>query len=219
RYPEFVVNPSDIVKNYGADTLRLYEMFMGPLEVSKPWSTAGVDGARKYVNRVFAFFSEKSNIGEGARSELEKVYHQMVRKVTDDFEKLAFNTAISQFMIFTNAVYKAGSCPQEFAEGFVKMFSCVCPHAGEELWSILGHNETLAYEKWPEYDEKAVQEDAVEIGVQVNGKVRTTVRIPKNAAKEEALEAAKEALIQAGKLPEVIRKEIYVPCRIINFVG
>ncbi len=219
RYPEFVVNPSDIVKNYGADTLRLYEMFMGPLEVSKPWSAAGVDGARKYLNRVFAFFSEKSNIGEGARSELEKVYHQMVRKVTDDFEKLAFNTAISQFMIFTNAVYKAGSCPQEFAEGFVKMFSCVCPHAGEELWSILGHDETLAYEKWPEYDEKAVQEDAVEIGVQVNGKVRATVRIPKNAAKEEALEAAKEALIQAGKLPEVIRKEIYVPGRIINFVG
>ena len=216
RYPEYVVNPSDIAKNYGADTLRLYEMFMGPLEVSKPWSSAGVDGARKYLNRVFTFFSEPSNIKEDAKKELEKVYHQTVRKVTDDFEKLAFNTAISQLMIFTNAVYKAGSCPKEYAEGFVKMLSCITPHVGEELWSILGHEGSLAYEPWPVFDESAVQEDAVEIGVQVNGKVKAVAMIPKSATKEEALAIAKDAL--AGKIQGTIVKEIYVPGRIINFV-
>ena len=108
RFPEFVVNPSDVVRDYGADTLRLYEMFMGPLEVSKPWSNQGVDGARKFLNRVWTFFTEPENITEGEGGALEKLYHKSVKKITEDFEKLAFNTAISQMMIFVNAVYKEG---------------------------------------------------------------------------------------------------------------
>ncbi|MBQ1376474.1 MAG: leucine--tRNA ligase [Lachnospiraceae bacterium] len=216
RFPEFVVNPSDIVRDFGADTLRLYEMFMGPLEVSKPWSDTGVEGARKFINRVFAFFSETENLSDEKEKELKKVYHQTVKKVTDDFEKLAFNTAIAQFMIFVNAVYKAGSCPRTYAEGFIKMFSCVCPHAGEELWSLLGHDETLAYEPWPEFDPAAVIEDTVEIAVQINGKTRAVMNISKEASREEALEQAKEAL--GGKLAGNIVKEIYVPGRIVNLV-
>ncbi|MBO5845134.1 MAG: leucine--tRNA ligase, partial [Clostridia bacterium] len=163
RYPEFVVNPSDVVRDYGADTLRLYEMFMGPLEVSKPWSNQGVEGARKYLNRVWSFFTEAENIVETEVGDLEKVYHKSVKKITEDFEKLAFNTAISQMMIFVNAVYKEGKCPKAYAEGFVKMLSCICPHIGEELWSVLGHNDTIAYESWPTYDESKTKDDTVEV--------------------------------------------------------
>ena len=119
-------------------------------------------------------------------------------------------------MIFINALYKAGSCPKEYAEGFVKMFSCVCPHIGEELWSLLGHTESLAHEPWPEYDPEAVREDTVEIAVQINGKVRATVTIARSASQEEAINAGKEAL--SGKLTGTIVKEIYVPGRIVNIV-
>ncbi len=216
RFPKYVVNPSDIVRDYGADTLRLYEMFMGPLEVSKPWSPQGVDGARKFLNRVFTMFTEEGNICEDKKDELTKVYHQTVKKVTEDFEKLAFNTAISQLMIFINACYKAGSCPQEYAEGFVKMISCITPHMGEELWSILGHDSTIAYEAWPVYDEEAIREDTIEIAVQVNGKVRKTIMIAKVTSKEDAIAAGKEAL--GDKLTGTIVKEIYVPGRIVNIV-
>ena len=149
RFPEFVVNPSDIVREYGADTLRLYEMFMGPLEVSKPWSQTGVEGSRKFLGRVWNFFTNAENLTDDNDGELTKVYHQTVKKVTDDFEALAFNTAISQIMIFMNAAYKKGTCPKEYAEGIIKMLSCITPHIGEELWSILGHESTIAYEPWP----------------------------------------------------------------------
>ncbi|MBO7649153.1 MAG: leucine--tRNA ligase, partial [Lachnospiraceae bacterium] len=177
RYPEYVVNPSDIVRDYGADTLRLYLMFMGPLEVSKPWSNTGVEGAKKFLNRVWTFFTEPANIKDDAAKDLEKVYHQTVKKVTNDFEKIAYNTAISQMMIFVNACYKTGSCPKEYAEGFVKMLSCICPHICEEMWSILGHEGTIAYEAWPVYDEAKTKEDTIEIAVQVNGKVRAKVNV------------------------------------------
>ena len=192
RFPKYVVNPSDIVRDYGADTLRLYEMFMGPLEVSKPWSDTGVEGARKFLNRVWNFFTTPENIVDEDVPSLCKVYHQTVKKVTNDFEKLAFNTAISQMMIFMNAAYKAGKMPKEYAEGFVKMFSCICPHTGEEMWQILGHDTTIAYEKWPEFDSEAVKEDTVEIGVQVNGKVKGTVEIGVDEESESALAKAKE---------------------------
>jgi len=216
RFPKYVVNPSDIVRDYGADTLRLYEMFMGPLEVSKPWSPQGVDGARKFLNRVFTFFSETGNLSDEKKSELEKVYHQTVKKVTEDFEKLAFNTAISQMMIFVNAVYKAGTCPAEYAEGFVKMISCVCPHLGEEIWNVYGHEDSIAYAEWPKFDEAKTKEDTVEIGVQLNGKVRATVAVSRTASQEEALAAGKAAL--GDKLTGTVVKEIYVPGKIINIV-
>lgn len=146
RFPEFVINPSDIVRDYGADTLRLYEMFMGPLEASKPWSQQGVEGARRFIGKVWNFFTEPENIIEDTDNGLKKVYHQTVKKVTQDFETLGFNTAISQMMIFMNAATKEGKCPRNYAEGFIKMFSCICPHAGEEIWSILGHDGTIAFE-------------------------------------------------------------------------
>ena len=219
RFPEYVVNPSDIVREYGADTLRLYEMFMGPLEVSKPWSQQGVEGARRFINRVWTFFTTEDNITDEAVSSLEKLYHKTVKKVTDDFEKLAFNTAISQMMIFVNAVYKEGRCPRKYAESFIKMFSCICPHTGEEIWECLGHDNTIAFESWPEYDEVMCKDDTVEIGVQVNGKVRATVEIAMDEDKDSALSKARavEGIARAIEGKSVI-KEIYVPGKIINIV-
>ena len=175
RFPEFVVNPSDIVRDYGADTLRLYEMFMGPLEVSKPWSADGVKGSKKFINRVWNFFTEPANIVDSDDGKLTKVYHQTVKKVTSDFEQLGFNTAIAQMMVFVNEVYKAGTCPREYAEGFIKMISCIIPHVGEEMWQMLGHDSTIAYEPWPTYDEEKCKDNEVTIAVQVNGKMRGTV--------------------------------------------
>ncbi|MBO7472763.1 MAG: leucine--tRNA ligase [Ruminococcus sp.] len=220
RFPEFVVNPSDIVRDYGADTLRLYEMFMGPLEVSKPWSKNGVEGAKRFVQRVWSFFTETGKLTDSNDGALTKVYHQTVKKVTDDFEKLAFNTAISQMMIFVNAVYKNDSCPKEYAEGLIKMLSCITPHVGEEIWSIMGHNDTIAYESWPVYDEELCKEDTIEIVIQVNGKLKAKLNVAVDAEKDPVIEMAlsdekvKEAL--EGK---TIVKQIYVPNKLVNIVA
>ncbi len=219
RFPEFVVNPSDIVRDYGADTLRLYEMFMGPLEVSKPWSKNGVEGARKFLNRVWTFFTEPENLTEDNDGSLAKVYNQTVKKVTDDYESLAFNTAISQMMIFVNAVYKNGSCPKEYAEGFIKMLSCVSPHIGEEIWNILGHNDTIAYEKWPTYDPQQLVEDNIEIVVQINGKIKAKLTIAVDSDKDAVLSKAKaEPAVSALMDGKTVVKEIYVPNKLVNIV-
>lgn len=220
RFPEFVINPSDIVRDYGADTLRLYEMFMGPLEASKPWSQQGVEGARRFIGKVWNFFTEPESIIEDTDNGLKKVYHQTVKKVTQDFETLGFNTAISQMMIFMNAATKEGKCPRNYAEGFIKMFSCICPHAGEEIWSILGHDGTIAFEKWPEFDEEAVKEDTVEIGVQINGKVKGKVEIAVDEDSQAVIAKAKEipAVAKAIEGKNIV-KEIYVPGRIVNIVA
>ena len=216
RFPEFVVNPSDIVRDYGADTLRLYEMFMGPLEGSKPWSATGVEGAKRFIVRVWNFFTNPDNISDANKDELTMLYHQTVKKVTNDFENLAFNTAISQMMIFVNQLYKTGTCPKEYAEGFIKMLSCICPHVGEELWSVLGHDDTIAYEAWPQFIEELTVEDAVEIAVQINGKTKGVVKVSKDADKDTVLAAAKDAVKE--KLTPNIVKEIYVPGKIVNIV-
>ena len=216
RFPQYVVNPSDIVREYGADTLRLYEMFMGPLEVSKPWSPQGVEGAKRFLNRVWNFFTVCDNIVESEVPALEKIFHQSVKKISDDFEKMAFNTAISQMMIFVNACYKEGKCPKNYAEDFIKMLSCIAPHIGEEIWQILGHDNTLAFEPWPTYDEAKTIEDTIEIAVQINGKIKATIEISKDESKESAISKGKEAI--ADKLTGTIVKEIYVPGRIVNIV-
>lgn len=217
RFPEFVVNPSDIVRDYGADVLRLYEMFMGPLEASKPWNKDGVEGAKRFLTRVWNFFSESANINEEKKDALKKVYNQTVKKVTSDFETLGFNTAISQLMIFVNAVYKEGGCPKEYAEGFVKMISCIAPHIGEELWQLLGHDNTLAYEKWPEFDEAATKDDEVEIVVQINGKVRGRLLISSEAAQEEMVAAAMELdSIKPLVDGKTVVKKIAVPGKLVN---
>ncbi len=219
RFPEFVVNPSDVVREYGADTLRLYEMFMGPLEVSKPWSSQGVEGARRFINRVWNFFTVEENLNDDKREVLTKIYNQTVKKVSGDFEKLAFNTAISQMMIFVNALYKEGSCPRDFAEGFIKMLSCITPHIGEEIWNRLGHSDTIAFESWPVFDENAIKEDVIEIGVQVNGKVKGVVELGVNEDKDSALAKAKAVEGVAHFIEgKTVVKEIYVPGKIVNIV-
>ena len=218
RFPEFVINPSDIVRDYGADTLRLYEMFMGPLEVSKPWNSNNVQGARRFIARVYNFFTESENLTVDNDNSLEKIYHKTVKKVTNDFEALAYNTAISQMMIFINEVYKVGKCPKEYADNFIKMFSCICPHVGEEIWQLMGHDDTIAYEKWPEYDDAKTIDDEIEIAVQVNGKTRSTIKVAKDIDKDSAIAAGKDALGDRLEGKNIV-KEIYVPGRIINIVA
>jgi len=219
RFPEFVVNPNDVVRNYGADTLRLYEMFMGPLEADKPWNDQATQASKKFLDRVWRLFTEDNKIKDEENKNLEKIYHQTVKKVTNDYETLNFNTAISQMMIFVNAVNKEEVFPKEYAEGFLKLLNPVAPHITEELWNHLGHNDTIACETWPTYDEAKTLTDEVEIAVQINGKVRAQVVIPKEATQEEVKEIAMqdESVIKFldGK---TIVKEIYVKGRIYNIV-
>ena len=221
RFPEFVVNPSDIVRDYGADTLRLYEMFMGPLEVSKPWSATGVAGAKKFINRVWNFFSEAENVTETDDGKLTKIYHQTVKKVTSDFEQLGFNTAIAQMMVFINDVYKNGTCPREYAEGFIKMFSCIVPHVGEELWQLLGHDNTIAYESWPTYSEEKCKDSEVTIAVQVNGKMRGTVMMEADLDDETVIanvKANEKIAAFLAKQEGQIRKTIVVKNKLVNLI-
>ena len=221
RYPEYVVNPSDVVRDYGADTLRLYEMFMGPLEVSKPWSTTAVAGAKKFINRVWNFFTEPANITDTDDGKLTKIYHQTVKKVTGDFEALGFNTAIAQMMVFVNEVYKNGTCPREYAEGFIKMLSCVTPHVGEEIWQILGHDDTIAYESWPEYSEEKCKDTEITMAVQVNGKLRGTVMLPADSEDETVVAAAladEKVSRFLAKQEGTIRKTIVVKNKLVNLI-
>ena len=189
---------------------------MGPLEVSKPWNDNNVQGAKRFITRVWNFFTEPENVTETNDGKLTKVYHQTVKKVTNDFEALGYNTAISQMMIFVNEVYKVGSCPREYAEGLIKMLSCVCPHVGEEIWQKLGHEGTIAFEAWPTYDEAATVDNDVEIAIQINGKTKATLAIGKDDSKDEVIARAKEVI--SDKLTGNIVKEIYVPGRIVNIV-
>ena len=219
RYPEYSVNPNDIVEKYGADTLRFYEMFMGPLEADKPWSTNGVEGSKRFLDRVWRLYTEENKIKEEENINLEKIYHQTIKKVTEDYESLNFNTAISQMMIFINSVYKENVFPKKYAEDFIKLLNPVAPFITEELWNILGHNNTIAYEPWPQYDESKIVEDTINIAVQINGKLRSTLEIIKDENKESVLNKAKkiekvEKYLNEGN----IVKEIYVPNKIINFI-
>ncbi|QOK25413.1 leucine--tRNA ligase [Cytobacillus oceanisediminis] len=221
-----VVNPDEIVASHGADTLRLYEMFMGPLEASIAWSTNGLDGSRRFLDRIWRLFVEETgelsqgiqDIEEG--SSLEKVYHQTVKKVTEDYEGLRFNTAISQMMVFINEAYKADVLPKTFAEGFVKMLSPIAPHMSEELWSKLGHGESIAYEAWPAYDEAKMIDDEVEIVIQINGKVKAKLMVPADA-KKDLLEqiAMGDDKVKEQIDGKTVRKVIAVPGKLVNIVA
>ena len=218
RYPKYVVNPNDIVNNYGADTLRVYEMFMGPLEADKPWSDEGVDASKKFLERIWRVF-ESDKIQEKDNPNLEKIYHQTVKKVTEDFEKLAFNTAISQLMIFINAVYKEEVFPKKYAEGFIKLLNPIAPFITEEIWENLGHTKTIAYEQWPTYEEAKTIDQSIEIGVQVNGKLRGTIKVNKDEEKDKVEELAKnEENVKKHIEGKEIVKVIIVPNRIVNIV-
>ncbi len=215
RYPEYVVDPNDIVDKFGADTLRLYEMFMGPLEVSKPWDDNGVAGSRKFLDRVWRFYQEK-NICDQENKNLDMIYNQTVKKVTEDYESLNFNTAISQMMIFMNSVQKEDVFPKNYAEGFIKLLNPICPCITEELWQQMGHDSTIAFEHWPTFDESKMIVDTVEIPIQVNGKLRAKIKVSRNASedaiKETALAEVKDYVMNG------VKKIIYIPGRIFNIV-
>lgn len=220
-----VVNPDEIVESHGADTLRLYEMFMGPLDASIAWSTKGLDGARRFLDRVWRLFVMENGelnpkIVDEPSQELERIYHQTVKKVTEDYENLHFNTAISQLMVFINEAYKATILPKEYMEGFVKLLSPVAPHICEELWEKLGHSETIAYESWPAWDESKLVEDEVEIVIQINGKVRAKLLVPNDASKEEMEKIAMDdEKIKEQLEGKTVRKVIAVPGKLVNIVA
>ncbi|EDL65039.1 leucine--tRNA ligase [Bacillus sp. SG-1] len=220
-----VVNPDEIVSTHGADTLRMYEMFMGPLEASVAWSENGLDGSRRFLDRVWRLLvDENGNISEKVKDEenkdLEKSYHQTVKKVTEDFEGLRFNTGISQMMVFINDAYKADVLPKEYIEGFVKLLAPVTPHIAEELWSKLDHEGTLAYAEWPKYDESKLVSDEIEIVFQVNGKVRAKLTVPRDISRDE-LEAIalKDEKVQEFIEGKTVRKVIAVPGKLVNIVA
>jgi leucyl-tRNA synthetase len=220
-----VVNPDDIVNSHGADTLRLYEMFMGPLEASIAWNTTGVDGARRFLDRIYRLLiTEQGTVSEKVTEEptpaLDKVYNQTVKKVTEDYETLGFNTAISQLMVFINDCYKQDKINKTYVEGFVTMLSPIAPHIGEELWQKLGHTETVTYAQWPTFDETKLVDDEVEIVIQVNGKVKLKKWIAKDMAKE-AMEASalEEQEIKAAIEGKTVRKVIAVPNKLVNIVA
>ncbi|MDU1846766.1 MAG: leucine--tRNA ligase [Niallia nealsonii] len=222
-----VVNPDEIVASHGADTLRLYEMFMGPLDAAIAWSTNGLDGSRRFLDRIWRLLvdddgklaSKVQDIEE--MKVLDKIYHQTVKKVTEDFEALRFNTAISQMMVFINECYKADSIPKKYVEGFVKLLSPICPHITEELWQIItGSNQSIAYEAWPAYDEAKLVDDEIEIVIQINGKVKAKLMVPADANKD-ALEqiAMEDSQVKEQIDGKQIRKVIAVPGKLVNIVA
>lgn len=221
RYPEYVVNPNDIVKEYGADTLRLYEMFMGPLEADKPWNDDAVDGAKKFLDRIWRLYTEENKIADQANSNLEKIYHKTVKKVTSDYESLSFNTAISQMMIFINAIYKEEVFPVEYAKGLLKLLNPIVPHITEELWSeVFKKQDTIAYEPWPTYDETKTIDETYELVVQVNGKVRGKIETHTDTTEEEMKEKALQIENVKKHLEGLqIVKIVTIPKKLVSIVA
>ncbi len=220
-----VVNPDDVVKQYGADAMRLFEMFMGPLEEMKPWSTRGVEGVYRFLNRVWRLYVADDDahgllVADGAPGEaFERVYHQTVRKVTEDIESLRFNTAIAQMMIFVNEATKLDGRPRSIMEPFVLLLAPFAPHLAEELWQRLGHAETLAYEAWPVYDAAKAAEPEAEIVLQVNGKVRSKLAVPADTGREELERlATADAAVRKYTDGRKVVKIIVVPNKLVNIV-
>ncbi|MFB5762765.1 leucine--tRNA ligase [Paenibacillus medicaginis] len=221
-----VVNPDDIVKEYGADTLRVYEMFMGPLEATKPWNENGVEGTYRFLSRVWRLFiSEDGSLNskitpDGGTDDFKRIWHKTIKKVTEDLDNLRFNTAISQLMIFINEAYKADSLPRQGMEHFVQLLSPLAPHLAEELWERLGHSGTISYVSWPEYDEAWTVDAEVEIVVQINGKIVQRATVSKDldakALEEHAMSLDNVQQVLAGK---TVRKVIAVPGKLVNIVA
>lgn len=218
RYPEYAISPTDIVRDYGADTLRLYEMFMGPLDADKPWNDQAVEGAKRFIERVWRLF--EANITEDVYNEkIDKLYHQTVKKVTDDYLALGFNTAISQMMIFVNEIYKERQMTNEQKEGLLKLLNPVVPYVTEELWEKMGHKDILVFESWPSYDASKLLENTKEIAVQVNGKVRATIIVHNDDSEDVIKEKAlKEDNVKKHIDCKEIVKLIVIKSKIVNIV-
>ena len=220
RYPEYVVNPNDVVRDYGADTLRVYEMFMGPLEADKPWDKNGIEGARKFLERVYRLYMNDTKIKDCANPNLEKLYHQTIKKVTLDYEALKFNTAIAQMMIFINQVYKEEVFPREYAIGFIKALAPLAPHLAEELWHEGLKKDTLvSLESWPTYDEAKTHDDTVSVMVSVNGKLRDKLEIAKDLPNEEVEKLALALEKIQPYIANGVKKVIVVKNKIVNIVA
>ncbi len=223
-----VVNPDDVVKEYGADSLRLYEMFMGPLEATKPWNMQGVSGVNNFLGRVWRMIVDERSesmvlnpnvVSRTPTDEELRVLHKTIKAVTTDIDALSFNTAIARMMEFVNHFTKQGEIPREVAEPFVLILSPFAPHIGEELWSLLGHAESLAYEPWPKFDPALARDDTIEIPVQVNGKLRARISLAVGADEETtALAAAKEEKVAEMLAGKTVVKRIVVPGKLVNFV-
>jgi len=214
-----VVNPDEVIAQYGADSMRLYEMFMGPLEAVKPWNTKGVEGVSRLLKRSWKLIAEGKIADIPCTKEQLRVLHGTIKKVSSDLESYGFNTAISQLMIFVNEFSSAETLPREAAEAYVKMLAVFAPHIGEELWSILGHTSSIAYEPWPAFDEKHLMLDSIEILVQVLGKPKARIMMPPEANAEEMQKLAlADATIQAAIAGKTVRKVICVPKRLVNIV-
>jgi leucyl-tRNA synthetase len=223
-----VINPDAIVAEYGADSLRLYEMFMGPLEASKPWSMQGVNGVFGFLNRAWRLIIDERSeamtlnaaiVDRAPTAEENRVLHQTIQVVTRDIAALAFNTAISRMMEFTNFFTTASERPRVVMEKFVLLLSPFAPHIAEELWQALGNRESLAHEPWPEFDPSLAKEDTIEVPVQINGKVRSKVNVPAETD-QAGLETAARADVRIAELlnGRQVLKAIVVPGRLVNFV-
>lgn len=210
-----VVNPDDIVREYGADTLRTYEMFIGAFDLSAAWSEDGVKGCRRFLERVWKL-QDMLTEEESYSADLETKMHQTIKKVSGDFETLKYNTAIAAMMALINEFYKKNAVTKGEYRTLLTLLNPVAPHITEELWQAAGFSGRVYQTDWPAYDEARTVESTVEVGVQVNGKIRATISVPKDEAKEAVIAAAKEAL--GDKLTGNIVKEIYVPGRIVNIV-
>jgi leucyl-tRNA synthetase len=220
-----VVNPETIIESYGADTLRLYLMFLGPLEASKPWNTKGIEGIARFLRKTWRTVLDddgKSRVNDSEEQDPEslRVLHATIKKVTEDHEALSFNTAISQMMICINQLAKAESLPRETAETFLKLLAPLAPHIAEELWERLGHEESIVHAGWPEHDPALLIQETVKIVFQVNGKYRGDADLPADTDESSALAAAKAHPKVAAFLEgKTLRREIYVPGKIVNLVA
>ena len=197
--------------------MRVYEMFMGPLEADKPWDNKGIEGSRRFLDRVYRFFDEVKIIDDNDTSK-DQIYHQTVKKVTEDYENLRFNTAISQMMIFMNECYKNAHIKREYLEGFVKLLNPLAPHLTEELWSRLGHDKTIAYEPWPTFDAAKAAVSMVTVVVQVNGKLRDKMEVNKGISKEELEKMALSNEKVKSYITGDIKKVIVVPDKLVSIV-
>ena len=214
-----VINPDEIITEYGADSMRMYEVFMGPLEVSKPWATTGLIGVYRFLDRIWRLYDERPITDEPLVDELERTLHKTIKKVTNDTNTLNFNTAISQMMVLVNELYKIDNFPREVAETLVKLLSPYVPHLAEELWERLGHTGSLGTVAWPEYQEELTFDTQIEMVFQVNGKVRSKATVAKGITKENALALAKEdEKMQSWLAGKTIVKEIVVPDKLVNIV-
>ena len=213
-----VVNPDDVVDEYGADTLRLYEMFIGDFEKAAPWNTSSIKGCKRFLDRIWAMGDKL--VEGGVRPELESLMHRTIKKVGEDIDSLKANTAIAQLMIYVNALSDAGGATRPEYEVLLQLLNPFAPHMTEELWEQMGHEDRLAYHPWPKYDEAKCTEQTIEIAVQVNGKIKARIKVPAGVEAADAIAAAKaEPAVTEALAGKTLVKEIYVKGKLVNLAA